>query len=108
MENPLSKLALDYWYQVLLVVSIVIFLLSGAGLLKAFPTAPTALISLGSFWIGLGEWVNHPLQTRFLPPNANFPSGVTTSHLRLSNTLGNFFLFLGFILIALGLFKFLH
>ena len=40
MENPLSKLALDYWYQVLMVVCVLVFLLTGAGILKEVPVAP--------------------------------------------------------------------
>jgi hypothetical protein len=105
VENPLSKLALDYWYQVLMVVSIMVFLLSGAGLLKAFPTAPTALISLGGFWIGLGEWVNHPLQTGLLPRSAYYPSGIVSGHPRRPSALGSFFLLFGFILVAWGIYK---
>ncbi len=91
-----------------MVVSIVVFLASGAGVLKAFPTVPTALISLGCFWIGLGEWKNHPLQTGFLPPNAYRPSGILTSHPRRSTSVGNFFLFLGLVLVATGIYKFLR
>ena len=106
MENPLSRLALDYWYQVLIVVSIVIFLLSGAGFLKSFPTDPTALISLAGFWIGLGEWVNHPLQTSLMPPTAYHPAGIVTGHPRRPSAMGNFFLLLGLVLLALGIYKF--
>jgi hypothetical protein len=108
MENPLSKLALDYWYQVLMVVSFVVFLLSGSGVLRAFPTIPTALISLGGFCIGLGEWVNHPLQTSFLPPNAYRPGGIVTGHPRRPNAVGIFFLLLGCIFAALGVSKFIR
>ena len=108
MKNPLSKLDLDHWYHVLIVVSTVVFLSAGAGVLKAFPTAPTALISLGCLWIGLGEWKNHPLQTGFLPPNAYRRSGVLTGHPRRSSTAGNFLRLLGFILVAVGIYKFLR
>ena len=108
MDNPLSKLSLDHWYRALMVVSIVVFLSAGAGILKAFPTAPTALISLGSFCIGLGEWRNHPLQTGFLPPNAYRPGGVLTSNPRRSSAIGNFFLLLGLFLVAVGVYKFLR
>jgi hypothetical protein len=38
MDNPLSKLSLDYWYHVLMVVCVVVFLACGSGVLKAFPT----------------------------------------------------------------------
>jgi hypothetical protein len=105
MENPLSKLDLDYWYKVLMVVSVAILILAGTGVLKAFPTVPTALISLGCFFIGLGEWQNHPLQTGFLPPTAYHPGGVLTSHPRHSNAVGTFFLVLGLILAAVGVYK---
>jgi hypothetical protein len=106
VENPLSKLALDYWYQVLMVVSIVVFLLSAAGVLKALPTVPTLLISFGGFWIGLGEWVNHPLQTKVYPGNAYYPGLIGTGHPRSPNAIGNLFLFLGFVLVAAGIYKF--
>lgn len=61
MENPLSKLALEHWYQVLMVAGLAVFLLAGGGLLPALPVKPTLLVSLGAFFFGLGEWVNHPL-----------------------------------------------
>jgi hypothetical protein len=103
MDNPLSKLALDYWYQVLMVVSVAVFLLTGAGILKAFPTVASALISLGCFGIGLGEWINHPLQTSLLPPNAYHPGGILTSHPRRVSAVGSLFLLLGLILTAFGI-----
>ena len=105
MENPLSKLALDYWYQVLMVVGIVVFLLAGAGLLKAFPTIPTALISFGAFWLGLGEWINHPLQTALRAPSIYFPGGIITGHSRNGRLLGYFFDILGLGLISFGAYK---
>jgi len=105
MDNPLSKLELDYWYKVLMVVSFVVFLLAGSGVLKAFPTAPTALISLGIFFAGLGEWINHPLQTGFLAPNAYHPSGVLTSHPRSNNLIGIGFVLLGLVLILWGILR---
>ena len=106
VENPLSKLALDYWYQVVMVVSIVVFLLAATGALKALPTVPTVLISLGAFWIGVGEWVNHPVQSRFVSGTAYHPSAVLTSHPRQPKAVGTFFLWLGIILVAWGIFRF--
>ena len=67
MQNPLDKINLDAWYKVVMVVGIFVFALSGAGILKEFPVVPTALISLGMFFIGLGEWINHPLQHTVRP-----------------------------------------
>jgi hypothetical protein len=105
MENPLSKLDLDYWYQSLMVVSVAVLLSSGAGVLKAFPTVPTALISLGCFGIGLGESKNHPLQTSILPPTVYRPGGILTGHPRRSSAVGNIIVVLGIILVALGIYK---
>jgi hypothetical protein len=62
MDNLLSRFALDYWYQVLMAVCIAVFLLNGAGLLHVLPTIPTTIISLGGFFVGFGEFINHPLK----------------------------------------------
>lgn len=106
MNNPLSKLVLDYWYKVLMVVGIVVFILSGTGLLKAFPTVPTSLIFLGIFWVGLGEWVNHPLKTSLQPRNISFPGGVLTGHPRNPKIIGVTFDFIGGALIIFGGYKY--
>ncbi|MEI2635587.1 MAG: hypothetical protein V9E92_01830 [Methylotenera sp.] len=100
MDNPLSKLALDYWYQVVMVVGIVVFLLAGAGLLKAYPAIPTSLISLGAFFIGVGEWINHPLQTKL------HPIGIIRGHPRNAKFGGIAFDILGACLIIFGCYKF--
>lgn len=105
MENPLSKLSLDYWYQVLMVVCVIVFLLSGAGMLKAFPVAPTAAISAGGFFIGLGEWINHPLQTTIASATAYLPGGVFTGHPRRNGPLGLLFVVLGLVLVGYGLYN---
>jgi len=107
MDNPLSKLALDYWYQVLMAVGVVVFLAAGAGLLSAFPTVPTAVISLGCFFVGLGEWINHPLQTKILHANAYRPGGVVTGHPRNPQFIGTAFDVLGVTIICIGLYKLL-
>lgn len=99
--NPLSKLALEYWYQVIMVVSVAVFLLNGTGLLKQYPSTPTALISLGSFFIGLGEWVNHPLQTTLAH------GGIITGHPRSMSSLGVLFLITGLCLVTYGIYRLL-
>lgn len=101
--NPLSKLALDYWYQVVMAVCVVVFLLAGAGVLKAFPVIPAAAISAGGFFVGLGEWINHPLQTRIL--RAPTYQGVVTGHPRNNSPVGVGFLVIGIGLVGYGVFK---
>jgi hypothetical protein len=105
MDNPLSKLALDYWYQVMMVVCVVVFLLCGAGILKAFPTVPTAAISAGGFFVGLGEWINHPLQTAIMRQTAYQPGGVIKGHPRNNKPLGILFVVLGLALVVFGIYR---
>jgi hypothetical protein len=100
--NPLSKLTLDYWYKVIMVVCVVVFLLAGVGILKAFPVPPTAAISAGGFFVGLGEWINHPLQTTIMHATAYQPGGVLTGHPRSNKTIGVAFVALGVALVAWG------
>jgi hypothetical protein len=105
MENPLSKMALDYWYQVLMAVCVVVFLLCGAGVLKAFPVIPTAAISAGGLFIGLGEWINHPLQTAVVGATAYLPGGVITGHPRKNSPIGVLFVIAGLSLVGFGVYR---
>jgi hypothetical protein len=103
--NPLSKLKLDYWYHVLMVVGVVAFLAAGTGVLKEFPTVPTALISLGVFLFGLGEWMNHPLKTAIREGNAFHPIQVISGYPRSNKPLGMLFDLLGLGLAGWGVVK---
>ena len=103
--NPLSKLALDYWYQVFMAVCVVIFLLVGAGTLKEFPVAATAAISAGGFFIGLGEWINHPLQTTIVHATAYQHGGVMTEYPRSNSIIGVAFVVVGVGLVGYGLYR---
>jgi len=102
--NPLSRLTLDYWYQVLMVVCVLVFLLGGAGILKEFPVAPTAAISAGGFFVGLGEWINHPLQTTIRHKTIYQPGCVITGHPRNNKITGVAFAALGVALVAYGVY----
>lgn len=102
MEQPLSKLALDHWYKVLMAAGFAVFLLSGAGLLPVLPGKPALLVALGTFFFGLGEWRNHPLQTRV---HLNLK---ITGYPRRPCLSGLAFDLLGLALIALGLWHLLR
>ena len=102
MKNPLSKIVLDYWYKVLMVTGFSTFILAGLGILKEFPLGPTAVTGLGVFFVGLGEWINHPLQTILRAADACFPAGIITGNPRKTNLLGYFFDILGFCLVVIG------
>lgn len=106
MDNPLSQLALDYWYKVVMVVCVIIFMLIGSGHLPEFPTAPTALISIGGFFIGLGEWINHPFQTIVIQRDA-FTRDILEGHLRRNSQLGICLDVFGVLLVLAGIYKML-
>ena len=107
MDNPTTKLTLDHWYKVVMAVGLLVALLAGAGYLKEFPTAPTAALGLGAFFFGMGEWINHPLQTTVVPATAHRPAGVMTSHPRSASVAGVLFDALGLGLIGLGVYRLL-
>ena len=88
-----------------MVVCAITFLLCGSGVLKAFPVVPTAALSAGGFFVGLGEWINHPLQTAIIQPTINRVGGVITGHPRNNKPLGVAFVLLGLALIAFGLYR---
>lgn len=63
MTNPLQSLKIDYWYKAVLVISTVLLVIALTVPLQGVKNSIVALICLGGVFIGLGEWINHPLQT---------------------------------------------
>jgi hypothetical protein len=105
MENPLSKLAIDHWYKALMAAGLGVFLVNGAGALKAYPALEVGLLSAGTFFFGLGEWMSHPLQTTFYPATAYRPGGIATSYPRRFSLGGLLFDILGLGLVGLGIYR---
>ncbi|EOZ4638810.1 hypothetical protein ACQRKX_001757 [Enterobacter cloacae] len=105
MQNPLTQLPLDHWYKVIIIVGAFIFLLNGAGLLPAYPTAATACISAGAFFWGLGEWINHPYQEMLILDSFDRPNGKLSGRPRNAKPLGVTFDIVGFALMVFGIIK---
>ncbi|MCS2152401.1 hypothetical protein MUU49_07375 [Scandinavium goeteborgense] len=99
--NPLANMKVDYWYKALMVIGGLLFVLNGTSFLNRYPMAPVAFLSAGIFFIGLWEWVNHPLRTRIVAPNI-----IARGYTRSNSPLGIAFDILGVALIAVGIFKF--
>ncbi|WP_019653994.1 hypothetical protein [Variovorax atrisoli] len=80
----LKTLVLDYWYKLVIWISVAVLVLALTVPLQV-PNRVVLLISLGSLLFGIGQWINHPLQERIgvgfkisgHPRNACF-SGVLT------------------------------
>ena len=106
MNNPLSNLKIDYWYKALVVLSALLLVISLTVDLKGVENSIAQLISLGALFLGIGEWVNHPLQTKIMAPNAyTLGGGLITSYNRSPCLLGSLFDIFGFIIICVGVYK---
>ncbi|MFC7298467.1 hypothetical protein [Herminiimonas aquatilis] len=102
MTNPLQSLVIDYWYKAVVVASIVFLLVALTVDLKGVDNKTVILISLGAFFIGLGEWINHPLQTRIAPGMK------ITSYNRSASLRGSLFDLLGFSIVCIGAYPLLY
>lgn len=102
MTNPLQSLVIDYWYKAVTVASVVFLLVALTVDLKGVENKTVILVSLGSFFIGLGEWINHPLQTRIAPGMK------ITSYNRNASLPGNLFDVFGFLLVCIGAYPLLY
>jgi hypothetical protein len=107
MADPLARLKLKAWYHALVAIS-------GAGIIasltiqtKGITNGQALLIFGGGFFIGVGEWINHPLKMTVLPPdNQRGISGMETrSWLRHPQPIGSILDILGFVLIGISIYK---
>jgi len=98
-SNPLGNLAIDYWYKALLVIGTCVLIASLSTEMKGVENCVVQLISLGGIFIGLGEWVNHPLQEVLVP------RGKLTGYPRKNKAGGNALDTLGVILVIIGVVK---
>jgi hypothetical protein len=101
MSNPLESLKLDYWYKAVLVISTVLLVISLTVPLQGVSNSTIALICLGGIFIGLGEWVNHPLQ------EAIGHGYKITGYPRKFTFLGSIFVIFGLLLACCGVSKLL-
>ncbi|MCO6555533.1 MAG: hypothetical protein J6572_11070, partial [Gilliamella sp.] len=67
IPNLLSTLGLNIWYNMMMLISGALFLLSAMGLLPLLPATQTMLFASGIFLVSFGERCNH------YPENLNIP-----------------------------------
>jgi len=67
MLAALKNFALDYWYKLMILISFILMLVALLVPIQAIPNIALLLMSFGGVVAGMGEWVNHPLQTRLAP-----------------------------------------
>lgn len=71
----LSSLAIDAWYKLVIWLGVAVLLL-GLSVRLQVPNRAAIALGLGAVIFGIGQWINHPLQTRV------DPHGIATSYNR--------------------------
>lgn len=104
----INKLELRLWFNMLIVLSVAVFFLVATGAVTIFPAIPTALISLGVFFMALGEKQNH-VARHYSRPEWIYSGGILWKHQiiyqRRNTVLGWLFILLGLTLNIVGVVK---
>lgn len=98
-NNPLANLKIDYWYKALLAIGVCVLILSLSLEMKGVQNSVVQLVSLGAILVGIGEWINHPLQER---GGHGFK---VSGHRRINTDPGNVCDLAGIILASVGIVK---
>lgn len=98
MDNPLKTLQVTNWYKAVTVLSAICLVI---GLTTQRDTI--ALLSLGAFLIGIGEWRNHRKAVEFRPTVAGLAK--VTDNVWQATWLGILLDLLGVAVIAYGLYR---
>lgn len=106
MDKSLTGLKIEHWYHVLVVLGAAGIVAAMSFDLKGITNSHALSLFLGVLFVGLGEWINHPLQTKLMPPNVYAPGGgIIRGHPRNPNLLGSLFDILGFVLVSIAIYK---
>ncbi len=105
-NEPKTWLKVEHWYHLFVALGATGALVALTLDVKGITNIQALLLSLGLMFVGVGEWINHPLQTRLMPPTALTPGGgIITGHPRSNSILGVLFDVLGMGLLALAIYK---
>ena len=97
---------IEHWYQLLIALGAAGVIAALTVEVKGISNVHALFIFAGVMFVGIGEWVNHPLDTKLMRPTIYAPNGgVASGHPRKPTNLGNLFNVLGFVLIVVSLFK---
>lgn len=99
MEKALGWLKVEYWYHVFVVLGVAGIIAAVTLDLKGIANSHALLLSGGVFFVGMGEWVNHPLRTGIIS------GAIIRRHPRSSSLLGIAFDIVGLTLVGIELYK---
>lgn len=92
---------IEHWYHALAALGAAGVVSSLSFEFHGLANADVLLVSLGSFFIGLGEWINHPVQTIVGKQSRILLQG----HPRNATVIGHLFDVFGFVLVVWGAYK---
>ena len=101
MENPLKSLKIDYWYKACTALGAVITLAAVIAKVNLGNNLTAFSIGSGLFLLGVGEWINHPLQTGFFRQPGVYTT--VSGHPRNNSPGGCITALIGIALIACGI-----
>lgn len=99
MDKVPTWLKVDHWYHAFILVGVAGSAAALSVEMKGIANAHALLLFSGMFFWGIGEWINHPLQTTLTP------GWKITGHPRNANLSGTAFDLVGLALIATGIYK---
>lgn len=101
-----TSFQIEYWYHVFIVIGAVGAIASLVFDFKGVANKDAFILFLGMFFVGIGEWINHPLETRIVGPYVySAGGGIVTGNPRKNVTLGTLCDILGAVLIGVGVYK---
>lgn len=104
MSESQSWVKVEHWCHLLVALGATGVVASLTVDVKGIANAHALLLSLGAMFIGLGEWINHPIQTKLMLHTIYAQNGeIITGHPRNPSNLGNLFDVLGFVLLVVAL-----
>lgn len=93
-NNPLSTMVIDYWYKILPVIGTITLIASLTVDMKVADNPTVMFVSIGVIFIGIGEWINHPLRTGIIP------GAQITTYNRINTFWGNIWDLIGAVIIV--------
>ena len=104
MGDFLKGLKIDRWYKVFVYLGAVAFVVSLFIEVKGVTNLELVVLSLGFFFIGVGEWKNEKFAVEFKPPNVyTGPAAMFQYPVRKPDFVGVFFDVIGAVFFLFGL-----
>lgn len=103
MGDFLRGLKIDRWYKVFVYLGAVAFIISLFVEVKVITNRELVMLSLGLFFIGVGEWKNEKVLAYYKPPNVYTGSAALVQHpVRKPDFVGVFFDVIGVLFFLYG------